>query len=229
MRQLTHCGAIDSQLTPNLANAQGVALPKGKSKHEEFGRRVKYYMSVRGITAATLMKKLGVKEGSTISRWRGGRMMPEGEDLLKLAQVLGVDVNLLSPGFAPPEALAPRGVIVLGEARYSVPYGARVRQAIESLDISTVPPAHVRHLAEMEVGDAERHGEPMTAKRILWWVEQAFLAGQRSATTAAPLIRSAHAATSLPSDEQIEAETLAPPEPDPAQPLGQKRPGRGKG
>ncbi len=76
----------------------------GKRKYVEFGKRLTYWMARRGIAPGQLRDLMGVKEGSTVSRWRAGHTRPSDPDLLRLAKILGVPVNRLSPGFAPDDA-----------------------------------------------------------------------------------------------------------------------------
>ena len=105
MSQMAPALANARQSKPNGANAQGVALSKpGKPRYADFGKRLTYYMSEKGVDPGQLKAMLRVKQSSTISRWRSGKAKPDGPDLLRLAEAIGIEVNLLDPGFAPPEA-----------------------------------------------------------------------------------------------------------------------------
>lgn len=105
-RQVGPFRARLSQTKPIRAHSQGVRLPEKRKepRYAEFGRRLKYFMALAKIQPGDLKRRMDVADASTVSRWRRGTAKPEGVDLLRLAGVLGVEVNQIDPGFAPPGA-----------------------------------------------------------------------------------------------------------------------------
>lgn len=171
-----------SQLKPSQAKKQGDALPKpqGEPKYADFGNRLTYWMAKRGMKAGELKKRMGVKDPGTISRWKKGRARPEGEDLLRLADLLEIGVNQLNPGFAPPEESSPPAARQVREAVLKPTDGPRAREVVDRVDLSKKLPLEVVMYGTLEAADIEAHGEVMPVARFHWWLERAFEAGQRS-------------------------------------------------
>jgi transcriptional regulator with XRE-family HTH domain len=76
-----------------------------------FGENLQAFMKANGVNGAELARRLGVK-GSTVTRWRNGRV-PGAAELLAIAKVLGVEpVVLLGSDYVEPlpaEPPPPRG------------------------------------------------------------------------------------------------------------------------
>lgn len=165
-------------------NAQGVGLPKrprgesGKARNSVFAGRLKYYMAERKVAPGQLAKKMGVTP-ETVSRWRSGKSMPDDTELLRLARLLKVEVNLLVPGFAPPEATAEPGYSSVREA--STPYDRRsVEEMAADLGFNpaTADPDQVLRVAGHWF--AERITNERDAAKSHEWLQQVFDAGKRA-------------------------------------------------
>lgn len=158
-------------------------MPKksGEPKYADFGKRLTYWMAKRGIEPVALKHLMDVKEGSTISRWKAGTARPDGPDLLRLAAVLGVGVNQLNPGFAPPEEDARPEARQVRERALKPSEGPRAREVVDRVDFTSLDPARVVLYGSLEAADIEAHSEVMPVARFAWWLERAFEAGQKTA------------------------------------------------
>jgi transcriptional regulator with XRE-family HTH domain len=140
-----------------------------KAKHSDFGGRLRYYTANAGVTSGQLAQLMGVK-AETASRWLQGKMMPKDQELLRLAQLLKVEVNLLVPGFAPPEARTTLAV-------------RRVEDMTEDagFDPATAEPAQVLRVAGYWFAELIKNDRDAALSHQ--WLQRVFEAGKRAAAS----------------------------------------------
>lgn len=157
---------------------------------EDIAERIRELREHLGETQEVFAERFA-RGWKQISSWERGNQKPPAKVLERTARVYDWPTEIFEiDGPRPAERVVPgagprqRGTMVVGEGgrRYEVPGGLPVREVIDKLDLSTLPPEDVKEFAAFEVGDLELRGKAMEPKRILWWVEQAFAAGQREAS-----------------------------------------------
>lgn len=153
----------------------------------EFPGRVGELREHLGLTQGDFSALFG-REWKQVSQWERGEQKPRDSTLRRASKQQGWDVAIFEEGGPHPKEAVNSpvnrkpvaGVMVVGERRYDTPYGASVREAFDKMDLSQVPPEDIRSFAAVEVAEAVTQGHSMDAKRILWWIDQAYEAGRRS-------------------------------------------------
>ena len=75
------------------------AMMADQELKELFGRRLKYWLSVRGYKQADLCERFGVSS-ATASDWCNGKKMPRADKLNALASWLGIELSDLMQDLA---------------------------------------------------------------------------------------------------------------------------------
>jgi transcriptional regulator with XRE-family HTH domain len=71
----------------------------------DFSERLRYRREELGLSRLDFAKKLGLTNPSQISRYESGKSIPGGQILIKIAEILGIDLHWLLTGQPSPSTV----------------------------------------------------------------------------------------------------------------------------